>query len=246
MFLGKIIRCTKIPYKIFTASLLITSYLQYSLHSYISVPLLFSLLLLVISEVAKPSKMSLGKWLTLLMWVPYSALATIYYLNHPYLGMILHPVLITNILLPFIIFALLRIKHIYSIKAFGKFVFNNSLSIFDLSISCLCRTTFHIYFRNRLTNSPDYSEFYMVTGTLTNSNDVACLALLGAFCVSKTEKFVMQKYKVLIIWITIILILLIVQSRSAIIMTLVVFMFSREIENGKKISKPLACQCFCY
>lgn len=227
-------------YKIFTASLLITSYLQYSLHSYISVvPLLFSLLLLVISEFAKPSKMSFGKWLTLLMWVPYSALATIYYLNHPYLGMILHPVLITNILLPFIIFALLRIKHIYSIKAFGKFVFNTCyLFLICQLVVCVGQLSTYILGIG-LPVSPDYSEFYMVTGTLTNSNDVACLALLGAFCVSKTEKFVMQKYKVLIIWITIILILLIVQSRSAIIMTLVVFMFSREIENGKKISQTV-------
>lgn len=227
-------------YKIFTASLLITSYLQYSLRSYISVvPLLFSLLLLVISEVVKPSKMSLGKWLTFLMWVPYSALATIYYLNHPYLGMILHPVLITNILLPFIIFALLRIKQIYSIKAFGKFVFNTCyLFLICQLVVCVGQLSTYILGIG-LPVSPDYSEFYMVTGTLTNSNDVACLTLFGAFCVSKTEKFVMQKYKVLIVWITIILILLIVQSRSAIVMTLVVFMFSREIENGKKISQTV-------
>jgi hypothetical protein len=76
--------------------------------------------------------------------------------------------------------------------------------------------------------SVEYESLYVITGTYTNPNDLATIILLIAFCFSRIENTIKSNMKN-ITWLIIFLLLLITGSRSALFITLIVFLLTRKI-----------------
>lgn len=217
-------------YKLFVLVVIISPFLAYfSRNGVLTYGLLIATsFLVVLSEILKPSFMTYKDWLSVFSLMPYTIFASYFYLISPYEGEILSTYFLTIMLTPIFIFVFLRFNKYSSSEEFSNFI----LKIFFLFligqlIICIGQiTTFMFGFGFRVI--ADYKDGFMVSGTYYNSNDLAVIILLLSFCFTKLESAVKNNIKI-IIWLIIFLLLIITSSRSALILTLMIFLLTRKV-----------------
>lgn len=214
-------------YKIFLSIVLISPFLGFFTRSGILAytPVILIFIIVVLFELVKPSKLRESEFLTLFLFLPYSLLALFYYLNNPLDGRVLTTNFLAIILSPVYIHILLVLNRF---KATRFFVLK-SLFYFFIAQLILCLGQLSTYtFGIGLPVSEDYVDSNMITGSFNNANDLAAIVLL-ACCFFSTDEVNFNKSTRVVFWIILFMLLLSTGSRSALILSLLVFLVTRKI-----------------
>jgi len=187
------------PYIAFIAAILYSVFLGYIFHSGIIAygPLIILGALVLVNEFKSFNKLEFNNWLAIITWLPYVTWASMAYLNNPYEGKYLSTYFLSILILPLVTLSLFRLLKLErQEKLFSKlYKLLFSFLAFQLII-CLGQVMTYT-FGVGLPVSTLYAEYYMVTGTFTNSNDLAAIVLISAFIVLGLEKFLFKTDKYL-------------------------------------------------
>ena len=227
-------------YKLFIIFIVFSPFLAYfSRNGILTYGLLIAISsLVVLSEILKPSFMLYRDWLSVFSLMPFTLLASYYYLLSPYDGKILTTYFLTILLIPIFVFIFLRLNKYYSRENFYIFILK-IIFIFLIGQLIICIgqiTTYMFGFGFRVHSV--YEDGFLVSGTYVNSNDLAVVILLLSYCFTKIESVVKNNIKI-IIWLTIFLLLIIASSRSALILTLILFLITRRLNVVNFLSTSL-------
>lgn len=217
-------------YKLFLLNTLISPFLGYFFNSGLIAygPLIVMMFVVVLSEVLKPSVMKYKDWLSVFYFIPYTICAAYFYLINPYESNILTTYFLTIFLIPLFVFVFLKLSRYNREAQFNDLIYKY-ISFFLIGQLIVCLGQIMTYtFGFGLPVSAEYGSLYVITGTYNNPNDLATIILLVAFCISKIENTIKNNKKN-IIWFIIFLLLLITGSRSALFVTLIIFMLTRKI-----------------
>ena len=216
------------PYIAFIAAILYSVFLGYIFHSGIIAygPLIILGALVLVNEFKSFNKLEFNNWLAIITWLPYVTWASMAYLNNPYEGKYLSTYFLSILILPLVTLSLFRLLKLErQEKLFSKlYKLLFSFLAFQLII-CLGQVMTYT-FGVGLPVSTLYAEYYMITGTFTNSNDLAAIVLISAFIVLGLEKFLFKTDKYLF-WILVASLLIITGSRSAIVLTSILFITNK-------------------
>jgi len=187
------------PYIAFFAAIFYSTFLGYIFQLGIVAygPLIVLGILVVVSQFKYGNKLNFKNWLILITWLPYVMWASYAYLNNPYEGKYLSTYFLSILILPLVTLSLFRLLKLErQEKLFSKlYKLLFSFLAFQLII-CLGQVMTYT-FGVGLPVSTLYAEYYMVTGTFTNSNDLAAIVLISAFIVLGLEKFLFKTDKYL-------------------------------------------------
>lgn len=227
-------------YKLFIIFIVFSPFLAYfSIRGiFIYGVLIFISSLIVFSEAIKPSFMLYRDWISVFSFMPYTLLASYYYLNNPYDGKILSTYFLTILFIPFFVFIFLRLSKYYPSEEFYNFILR-IIIVFLIGQLIVCVgqiTTYILGFGFRV--SSEYMDSSMVTGTYFNSNDLAAIILILSYCFTRLEFTVKNNIRI-IIWVVVFLLLIVTGSRSALTLTLMVFLLSRKINIINSLSISL-------
>ncbi len=217
-------------YKVFLLNTLIAPFLGYFFKSGLIAygPLIVTMFLVLLSEVLKPSVMKYKDWFSTFYFIPYTIFAAYFYIINPYDGNLLTTYFLTIFLIPLFVFVCLKLSRYSSGEQFNDLIYKY-ISLFLIAQLIICLGQVMTYtFGFGLPVSAEYESLYVITGTYTNPNDLATIILLIAFCFSRFENTI-KSNKRNIIWLIIFLLLLITGSRSALFVTLIVFLLTRKI-----------------
>lgn len=217
-------------YNFFILNVLISTFLDYFFDSGLIAygPLIVMMFLVFLSEILKPSTMEYKDWLAALCFIPYAIFASYFYLSNPYEGRILTTYFLTIFLIPIFVFVFLRLSRYSCENDFNEFIFN-SINIFLIAQLFICLGQMMTYsFGFGFPVSSNYDSLFFITGTYTNPNDLATIILLISFCITKIESKINSNKKT-ITWLIILLLLLLTGSRSALLISLIVFLATRKI-----------------
>ncbi|WP_313492702.1 O-antigen ligase family protein [Psychrobacter faecalis] len=169
-------------------------------------------------------------WLAVLLWTLFTAWAFFYYISSPYLGLYVTTYSIAIVSIPFLVFSFINLHRKMDVLEYSYFTYK-IISLFCIGqlIICLGQISTYILGFGFKVNI-DYG--YMISGTFENSNDLAAIILLISFIYTGVESYV--KSKRLLLWILIIFILIISGSRSAILVSMSIFLLTRSF-NAKNL-----------
>lgn len=217
-------------YKLFLLNTLIAPFLGYFFKSGLIAygPLIVTMFLVLLSEVLKPSIMKYKDWVSTFCFIPYTIFSAYFYIINPYDGNLLTTYFLTIFLIPLFVFVCLILSRYNSGEQFNDLIYKY-ISFFLIAQLVICLGQVMTYtFGFGLPVSAEYESLYVITGTYTNPNDLATIILLIAFCFSRIENTIKSNMKN-ITWLIIFLLLLITGSRSALFITLIVFLLTRKI-----------------
>lgn len=216
-------------YKLFLLNTLIAPFLGYFFKSGLVAygPLIIMMFVVFLSEILKPSVMKYKDWFAVFYFIPYTICAAYFYIINPYEGNLLTTYFLTIFLIPLFVFVCLKLSR-YNNGDFNDLVYRY-ISLFLVAQLIICLGQVMTYtFGFGLPVSSEYESLYVITGTYNNPNDLATIILLIAFCISRIENSIKSNKKN-ITWLIIFLLLLITGSRSALFVTLIVFLLTRKI-----------------
>lgn len=198
-------------------------------------PFIIFMLLVIIIELFYRPTMKISYWLSVIAWLPYSLWAGFNYIRHPLNDNILTLNFLIIIIIPIIVLSIIRIKqlkkrdeHVYLLHRF-IFIFIFLLGEFIICIGQISTYLFGIGFAI----SEEYQQLFMISGTFVNSNDLASIVLIVSFIFIGLEKYLKTSDKNYV-WFLIFTLLLITNLRSALVLTAVFYIISRDI-NLKNI-----------
>lgn len=213
-------------------SIIASTYIGYALNSGVFAYglIILTMLLIVMFEFSgrSNSKFTKWDWFLILITLCYISVASISYLSSPLGGRYFTTHLIILLILPALIFVFIKLFFYHS--DFNKKYFLQLLIytlLFGQVIVCLGQVLTYT-FGFGLPVSEEYSEFFAITGTFTNPNDLAAVVSLVAFIFIRVEKEVSKKL-VMLVWLAVLLLLLLTSSRSALFVTFVIFIISRNL-----------------
>lgn len=234
------------PYKLFFLSVLFSSVFTYISNAIISAGIMvISGLAVVVQAVFRQGYLS-ARTLTVatvngaatqqkstllfaLSWVPFCVYALLIYFSHPAQGRYFSGYSLTLSMIPligFVLHALFTTPDISLRKQHYLFV-HRALATFLLVQLLICLGQLSTYsFGLGLPVSHLYADWFAITGTLTNANDLGALVLAISFFVIGLEKFFFKESRPLF-WVVAFVLLLLTASRSAIFMTVLLFFLSR-------------------
>lgn len=222
-------------YKLFLISILISPFLGYFSSSGIIAysPIIISMSLIIIMEILQPTKMATKEWGAVLIWLPYVCLASYYYISNPLDGRYLTTHLLAIITLPIVTLSLLQMYH-NSLKANFPLFLYKILRFFLIAELVICLGQISTYSLGiGLPINEIYKDYFMITGTFYNSNDLGAVVLLIAFLFINIENNHTLRQQGFI-WLLIISLLLISGSRAALFTTGLLFIITRKV-NTKNI-----------
>lgn len=222
-------------YKLFLISILISPFLGYFFGSGIIAygPIIISMFLVLIIENLQPTKMATKDWGAVLIWLPYVCLASYYYISNPLDGRYLTTHLLAIITLPIITLSLLQMYH-NSLKANIPLFLYKILRFFLIAELIICLGQISTYSLGiGLPINEVYKDYFMITGTFYNSNDLGAVVLLIAFLFINIESNHTLRQQGFI-WLLFISLLLISGSRAALLTTGLLFIITRKV-NTKNI-----------
>lgn len=189
-------------------------------------PLIILMLLVIVLEFLSPQRIALKDWGAVLAWLPYVGLASYYYVSYPLDGRYLTTHLLAIITLPMITLSILCIQNKSNGARYSIFLYRSiRLFLFMQFIICLGQISTYTLGIGLPINE-EYRDYFMITGTFYNPNDLGAVTLLIAFIFTGIERqFSLKRQGV--IWSLIIILLLMSGSRSALLATAVLFMLTR-------------------
>ncbi len=215
-------------YKYFLIAILLSTFLVYAARSgvvgyFLVILLMFSVIFV---EIQASKQMNESDWLAIFIVLPYTILAATYYINKPFEGNYFSGHSLVIITLPIIILTLIRLRFYCKDFNYQKFTYKVIL-FFLMAELFICLGQISTFMTGvGLPINEEYRNYFMITGTFTNSNDLAAILLVIAFIFSGIEREFSTKAK-FIVWLLIILLLLISGSRSAMLLTGVLFIYTR-------------------
>lgn len=213
-------------YKVFSVSILLTTFLIYFTGSSVLAysPLIFLILIVIFFEFLTGFKIK-DKF-SVLLWLPYVFLATLYYFLNPYDGSYLTAYFFIIFALPLMVLYFVRIEN--SVNNSKNINFNFNLMFFFVFIQfVICVGQVSTYMTGvGFPVSEIYKQYFVVSGSFNNPNDLAAVVLLIGF------SFIFYERKVgfnrrFFTWFMIFFIVLITGSRSVILTMLFLFLFFR-------------------
>lgn len=217
-------------YKLLLSNTLIAPFLGYFFNSGLIAygPLIVMMFVVILTEVIKPSVMKYKDWFSIFYFIPYTICAAYFYIIKPYEGNLLTTYFLTIFLIPLFVFIFLKLSRYNNKKEFNELIYKY-ISLFLIAQLIICLGQIMTYtFGFGFPVSTEYESLYVITGTYNNPNDLATIILLIAFCISKIEDTIKSNKKN-IIWLIVFLLLLITGSRSALFVTLIIFLLTRKI-----------------
>lgn len=145
---------------------------------------------------------------------------------NPYKGNIFSSYLIAILSIPFIILSFLRLKRFLGPVNYASFIYKLVFYFCLLQLMvCLGQLSTYLF---GLGLPVDRNYAYMLTGTFSNSNDLAACVLLLSFIFTRVENISTTKINI-IIWLLIFILLVLTSSRSAIFITGLIFILTRRL-----------------
>ena len=189
-------------------------------------PIIIMSLIIIINELFMQKSMKLKDWGAFIVFIPYTIWASYYYVSNPLNGNLLTTNLLAIISLPFIILSLLRLKLYSPNYNYDRLIYKIIL-FFLIAEFLICLGQISTYLTGfGLPINEIYRDYFMVTGTFFNSNDLGAVVLLISFIFTTLEKNI-QTYLKFFIWILIFSLLIISGSRSALLVTSILFIITR-------------------
>ncbi|GEM_PF-2063798 len=214
-------------YKVFIVSILFSSFLGYAFGSGVVAygPVIVLVFIVIATELAFRSRgVKREDLVAIFVWLPYVFIAALYYAAKPLDGKLLSTHLFVLINIPLLILAFSRIYQYENVKADIFFAKVMLLYMLAELIVCLGQISTYAYGVGFPT-SELYSHIYMVTGTFINQTDLGAVVLVLVFSFTLIEcKF--SAYFKFIYYLISVLLLLIAGSRSALVLTALVFVLS--------------------
>lgn len=223
------------PHRAFFVAVLFSGFLGYAFNSGIVAygPLIIMGGLVLIYEIFTNEKIAKKHIFSFLLFLPYVAWAGFIYLTNPFEGRYLSTHFLTILILPLLVLSFARMLYgdnqEYNYKFIYKFLL---IFIFLQLIVCLGQISTYAFGVGLPVNEL-YAENGMVTGTFFNSNDLAATVLAILFFVLGLERYFFKEDKYLF-WVVAFAILLITGSRSAIILSICLFIFGK-LKDPRKI-----------
>lgn len=215
-------------YKYFLITIFISPFLSYFLRVGVIAygPIIILLLGIIVTEISFLDKMKVLDWGAVFITLPYTIWAGINYIGNPIDGMYITTNFLSIILSPFIVLALIRLRFYSKFFDYKNFVLRSLLIFLILQlIICIGQISTYI-FGIGLPIIEEYRAFFMITGTFNNSNDLGSIVLVIVFILSGIEKKYNIKLRFLL-WILILTLLIISGSRSALLISSILFFISR-------------------
>lgn len=205
-------------------------------------PIIIMSLIIIINELFMQKPMKLKDWGAFIVFIPYTIWASYYYVSNPLNGNLLTANLLAIISLPFIILSLLRLKLYSPNYNYDRLIYKIIL-FFLIAEFLICLGQISTYLTGfGLPINEIYRDYFMVTGTFFNSNDLGAVVLIIAFVFISIEKPILISRQILI-WVLIFSLLIICGSRSAILVTSMLFIFTRKLKLTNLITITLVCFC---
>lgn len=223
------------PYNLFFISILYSSFIGYVFNSGLIAysPILVFGFLVLYNEFNNSNKINFYSFLAFYSWFFYVFASSVSYFSNPYGGSYASTHLLSIWMLPVLSLAFIRS---FENKYFSNTVsyLYNALVIFIVLQLIVCVGQISTYILGvGLPVSELYSEYRMVTGTFTNSNDLAAVVLAILFFIVGLEKFYFKQDK-FHVWLVALILLFISGSRSAIVVVCFLF-FIYKITNLRKL-----------
>lgn len=228
-------------YKLFIILILVSTFIGYFIGSGIAAygPIILCMFLILLLEIIQPRPMKISDWGASFIWIPYVALAGIYYVANPLDGRYLTTNLLAIISLPILAIALSRLKHNLSHEQLVLFLYKIIL-YFSLGQLIICIGQISTYiFGIGLPVSKEYSEYFMISGTFTNSNDLGSIILLLCFIFTAFKELSNKNKN--IIWILLLTLLIISGSRSALLLGGILYLKSRGMSIRNLVISIVLC-----
>lgn len=217
-------------FKIFLLLVVLSPFLAYLFNNGLLAygPMLAVAILILCFEAVEPTLLSYKEWFSILAFVPYTLIAELYYILHPYEGKILSEYSITFIFLPFFVYIFLVLRRKYHGEDYHKLLFK-IIFIFLILQSIVCLGQISTYVLGiGLPVVQEYQYDFMISGTFSNSNDLAAVVLLISLSMTRLESSLQKNIQV-ITWLIIAFLLMVSSSRSALVCALVIFIVSRNM-----------------
>lgn len=223
------------PHKLFFIAILFSGFLGYIFNSGLVAygPLIVMAAMVVFYEFVTSVKINRKYLLMSLVWLPYVAWAGLVYISNPLDGRFLSTHLLSILILPLLVISFFRLFYGGKNHANYNFVYNVLFVFLFLQLIICFGQLATFSFGVGLPVNELYAEHGMVTGTFFNSNDLAAVVLATIFFVLGLEKYFFKEDKYLF-WIVAFALLIITGSRSAIILGVGLFVFSK-VNDPKKI-----------
>lgn len=218
-----------LPHRLLILSVLLSPFLLYftSSSTFSYAPIVLCLLIVVFSEFMYMSKMAGKYWWAVLSWIPYASLASFYYILNPLGGRYLTAHFFVALSLPIIVLCITRLMNCIGYRDYCEFVIKIILFFLSSQIFiCLAQILFLSTGVGLAPRNELYSESYMITGTFVNSNDLASVVLLTSFIYVSIGSY-SSKFQQVVVWLMITFLLFLTGSRSAIVLTLIIFLVGR-------------------
>src|SRR5699024_3136613 len=225
--------------KLFISFCVLSTYISYFTNSgFIAYsPVILGAILYLLSLALSDIGSRKESTLIFIVWVPYSIWAVVNYLSHPEDGRIFSGSLFTFLIIPFLSSSIQNLLGGNSNKNF-HFIYR-LLFLFLLSQLVICLGQMStITFAFGLPINEVYKHLSLVSGTFFNSNDLSTVVLLLSFILLGLERYSFGRQKS-ISWVLVFLILLITGSRTAIFITLLIFVVDK-IRTLKDFTKVVA------
>lgn len=217
-------------YQLFLISVLFSTFLGYFSGSGLVTysPLILLMISIIIIELGYMEPMKSKDWLAIFIWFPYLVWAGYYYILNPYEDNYLTTYLLIIITLPFVILSFIRLRNNISFN-YVDFIYKLILS-FLIAQVLICIGQISTYVLGFGFSVSEEQEMYlMVPGTFTNSNDLGATVLLLSFILISLEKYLLDRK--VFIWCLIVILLLVSGSRSALLLTSLLFIFTRGLST---------------
>lgn len=228
-------------YKLFIILILVSTFIGYFIGSGIVAygPIILCMFLILLLEIIQPRPMKISDWGASFIWIPYVALAGIYYVSNPLDGRYLTTNLLAIISLPILVIALSRLRYNLSYEQLALFLYK-IIFYFSLGQLIICIGQISTYvFGVGLPVSKEYSKYFMISGTFTNSNDLGAITLLICF-IFTAFKGLPNKNKN-ITWILLLTLLIISGSRSALLLGGILYLKSRGMSIRNLVISIVLC-----
>lgn len=192
-------------------------------------PILLLIFSNVLFYILKPVNIKKGDWFAIFVFIPYVIIAMYNYLISPYDGRYLTTHSIVIVSLVFIVYSLLRLRYYEDEFPYDLFLYKLvSYFVFLQAFICLGQLCYYV-FGVGFPISESYKEYFFISGTFSNPNDLAAIVVLVSFVFSAIERDLNKKV-VLLVWFLIFTLLIITGSRSALIVISAFFIYSRGFE----------------
>lgn len=217
-------------FKLFLLLVVLSPFLAYLFNNGLLAygPMLAVAILILCFEMIEPTLLTYKEWLSILAFLPYTLIAELYYILNPYEGKIISAYSITFIFLPFFVYIFLVLRKKYCSDDYHKLLFR-IIFIFLIMQSIVCLGQISTYILGvGLPVVQEYQYDFMISGTFSNSNDLAAVVLLISLSMIRLESSLQKNIQV-ITWLSISFLLIVSSSRSALVCALVIFIVSRNM-----------------